>query len=107
MAISVAQFRQQLPSFIAAAQLAPQFITKHDAPVAVLVSPAYFEEQLKRAQNPGAFAAENSFHAQLMQLRFKHPQGDGPELSTLVGARRSGARANSFAVASADGRRKA
>lgn len=42
MSISVAQSRQQLSSLIALAQQQPQFITNHNKPVAVLVSPDYF-----------------------------------------------------------------
>jgi len=38
MSISIAQSRQQLSALIAAAQQAPQVITKHNTPVAVLVS---------------------------------------------------------------------
>ncbi len=42
MSISIAQSRQQLSALIAAAQQHPQVITKHNTPVAVLVSADYF-----------------------------------------------------------------
>lgn len=96
MSTSIALFRQQLPRLIEAAQRAPQVITKHDAPVAVLVSPAYFE----RAQKATAalpVAGADSFYARLMQLRAAHPQEAGPELSALVGERSDRLRANPFA----------
>lgn len=64
MSISIAQSRQQLSALIAAAQQQPQVITKHNTPVAVLVSADYFQRS-EVAVKPGA----ESFYKQLLQLR--------------------------------------
>lgn len=64
MSISIAQSRQQLSSLITAAQLAPQVITKRNAPVAVLVSAEYFKRSEAAVKPVG-----NSFYSQLIALR--------------------------------------
>jgi prevent-host-death family protein len=92
MSISIAQSRQHLSSLIAAAQLEPQVITKHNTPVAVLVSHEYF----KRGEQ-AAKSAQPSFYSQLMALREAHVPGDDDAL--VPEGLRSGAwaRANAFA----------
>ena len=67
MSISIAQSRQQLSSLIAAAQTAPQIITKRNKAVAVLVSADYF----KRTEVAAA-KIESDFFSQLMKLRTAH-----------------------------------
>ena len=64
MSISIAQSRQQLSALIAAAQQQPQVITNRNKPVAVLVSPDYFQ-RTEAAVKPVA----ESFYKQVLQLR--------------------------------------
>lgn len=64
MSISIAQSRQQLSALIAAAQQQPQVITNRNTPVAVLVSPDYFQRS-EAAVKP----VTESFYSQLMQMR--------------------------------------
>ena len=71
MSISVAQSRQQLSWLITAAQQTPQVITKHNAPVAVLVSADYFKLS-EAAIKPAA----DDFYSVLMGLRAAHPPLD-------------------------------
>ena len=71
MSISIAQSRQQLSSLIAAAQQAPQVITKRNAPVAVLVSAEYFKRSEATVKPAG-----NSFYSQLMALRETYAPAD-------------------------------
>lgn len=94
MSISIAQSRQQLSALIAAAQQQPQVITKHNTPVAVLVSADYFA----RSEAVVKPAAE-SFYKQVLQLREAFsPQGNtelgGPDLAARPSAWQ---RANAFA----------
>ncbi len=71
MSISIAQSRQQLSSLISAAQQTPQVITKHNAPVAVLVSADYFKLS-EAAIKP----ATDDFYSLLIGLREAHPPLD-------------------------------
>lgn len=96
MSTSIAHFRQYLSSLIEAAQRTPQVITKHDLPVAVLVSHGYFE-RTQNATSALPLAGADSFYTQLMQLRAAHPQDSGLELSAIVGKRSDKQRANAFA----------
>jgi prevent-host-death family protein len=64
MPTSIAQSRQQLAALIAAAQTSPQVITKHNAPVAVLVSHDYFKRSEASIQS-----ASHSIYSQLLALR--------------------------------------
>jgi hypothetical protein len=94
MSTSVAQSRQQLSALIAAAQDHPQVITKHNTPVAVLVSPQYFARS-EAAVKPVA----QSFYKQVLELRASiAPQDDtglvGPEPAERQAAWQ---RANAFA----------
>lgn len=96
MSTSVAQSRQQLSALIAAAQEQPQVITKHNTPVAVLVSPQYFARS-EAAVKPVA----QSFYSQVLELRASiAPQDDtglgGPDSSARQAAWQ---RANAFADA--------
>lgn len=91
---SIAQSRQQLSALIAAAQRQPQVITNRNKPVAVLVSPDYFQRS-EAAVKPMA----ESLYSQLLQLRQTYvPQDEaglaGPEASTRQTAWQ---RANAFA----------
>lgn len=96
MSISIAQSRQQLSALIAAAQQAPQVITKRNTPVAVLVSADYFRRS-EAAVKPAA----DTFYNQLVQLRETYaPDDDGglAAMSDANGARLAGwSRANVFA----------
>jgi prevent-host-death family protein len=56
-------------ALIEAAQITPQVITKHNTPVAVLVSPEYFSRGEVAAK-----AVHESFYSQLLQLREDYPQ---------------------------------
>ena len=69
--MSVSQSRRQFSSLISAAQQTPQVITKHNAPVAVLVSVDYFM-QGKLAIKP----ATESFYSVLTGLSEAHPPVD-------------------------------
>lgn len=67
MTTSIAQFRQQLSALLEAAQQVPQFITRRNKAVAVLVSARYFERDKHQA---GQTAPH--FYDQLLQLRAQH-----------------------------------
>jgi len=96
MSISIAQSRQQLSALIAAAQQAPQVITKHNTPVAVLVSADYFKKS-QVAIKPAA----DTFYSQLNQLREIYAPDDEAGLATpgsITEARQAAwTRANPFA----------
>lgn len=77
MSTSIAQSRQQLSALIAAAQQAPQVITKRSTPVAVLVSADYFR-QSQAAIKPAA----DTFYSQLVQLRAIYAPDDEAGLAT-------------------------
>jgi prevent-host-death family protein len=93
MSISIAQSRQQLSALIAAAQQQPQVITKHNKPVAVLVSADYFA-RTEAAVTPPA----DSFYNQVLQLREAFPPQDDAGLSDPATAGRLSAwqRENAF-----------
>ena len=94
MSISIAQSRQQLSALIAAAQQQPQIITNRNTPVAVLVSAEYFARS-QAAVKP----VDDSFYAQLQQLRETFPPQDNTGLAVPETAARQAAwqRANGFA----------
>ena len=94
MSISIAQSRQQLSALIAAAQQQPQIITNRNTPVAVLVSAEYFARS-EAAVKP----VDDSFYAQLQQLRETFPPQDDTGLALPETAARQAAwqRANGFA----------
>ena len=94
MSISIAQFRQQLSALIAAAQQQPQIITNRNTPVAVLVSAEYFARS-EAAVKP----VDDSFYAQVQQLRETFPPQDDTGLTVPETATRNAAwqRANDFA----------
>ena len=94
MSISIAQSRQQLSALIAAAQQQPQIITNRHTPVAVLVSAEYFARS-QAAVKP----VNDSFYAQLQQLRETFPPQDDTGLAVPETAARQAAwqRANGFA----------
>lgn len=94
MSTSVAQSRQQLSALIAAAQEQPQVITKHNTPVAVLVSPQYFARS-EAAVKPVA----QSFYSQVLELRASiAPQDDTGLVAPDPAARQAAwQRANPFA----------
>jgi len=94
MSISIAQSRQQLSALIAAAQQQPQIITNRNTPVAVLVSAEYFARS-QAAVKP----VDNSFYAQVQQLRETFPPQDDTGLAVPETAARQAAwqRANGFA----------
>ena len=94
MSISIAQSRQQLSALIAAAQQQPQIITNRNTPVAVLVSAEYFARS-EAAVKP----VNDSFYAQLQQLRVTFPPQDDTGLAVPETAARQAAwqRANGFA----------
>ena len=94
MSISIAQSRQQLSALIAAAQQQPQIITNRNTPVAVLVSAEYFARS-QAAVKP----VNDSFYAQLQQLRETFPPQDDTGLALPETAARQAAwqRANGFA----------
>ena len=75
MSISIAQSRQQLSSLIAAAQQAPQVITKRNAPVAVLVSAEYFKRSEATVK-----PVSDSFYSQLIALREAYAPADNAGL---------------------------
>ena len=93
MSTSVAQSRQQLSALIAAAQEQPQVITKHNTPVAVLVSPQYFARS-EAAVKPVA----QSFYNQVLELRASIAPQDDTGLGGPDSAARRAAwqRANAF-----------
>ena len=94
MSISIAQSRQQLSALIAAAQQQPQVITKHNTPVAVLVSADYFARS-EACVKPVA----QSIYQQVLQLRETFAPQDNAGLSGPGLAARQSAwqRANAFA----------
>ena len=94
MSISIAQSRQQLSALIAAAQQQPQVITNRNKPVAVLVSAEYFARS-EAAVKP----VDDSFYAQVQQLRETFPPQDDTGLAVPETAARQAAwqRANGFA----------
>jgi len=94
MSISIAQSRQQLSALIAAAQQQPQIITNRNTPVAVLVSAEYFARS-QAAVKP----VNDSFYAQVQQLRETFPPQDNAGLAVPETAARQAAwqRANGFA----------
>jgi prevent-host-death family protein len=94
MSISIAQSRQQLSALIAAAQQQPQIITNRNTPVAVLVSADYFARS-QAAVKP----VDDSFYAQVQQLRETFPPQDDTGLAVPETAARQAAwqRANGFA----------
>ena len=94
MSISIAQSRQQLSALIAAAQQQPQVITNRNQPVAVLVSAEYFARS-EAAVKP----VDDSFYAQVQQLRETFPPQDDSGLAVPETAARQSAwqRANGFA----------
>jgi prevent-host-death family protein len=93
MPISIAQSRQQLSSLIEAAQATPQVITKHNTPVAVLVSADYFSRS-EAAIKP----VVDSFYSQLLQLRETYaPQDNKGLFVTKSGRGNAWSRANGFA----------
>ena len=94
MSISIAQSRQQLSALIAAAQQQPQIITNRNTPVAVLVSAEYFARS-QAAVKP----VNDSFYAQVQQLRETFPPQDDTGLAAPETAARQAAwqRANGFA----------
>jgi prevent-host-death family protein len=94
MSISIAQSRQQLSALIAAAQQQPQVITNRNKPVAVLVSAEYFARS-EAAVKP----VDDSFYAQVQQLRETFPPQDDSGLAVPETAARQSAwqRANGFA----------
>ena len=94
MSISIAQSRQQLSALIAAAQQQPQIITNRNKPVAVLVSAEYFARS-EAAVKP----LDDSFYAQVQQLRETFPPQDDSGLAVPETAARQSAwqRANAFA----------
>ena len=94
MSISIAQSRQQLSALIAAAQQQPQVITKHNTPVAVLVSADYFARS-EACVKPVA----QSIYEQVLQLRETFAPQDNAGLSGPGLAARQSAwqRANAFA----------
>ncbi len=94
MSISIAQSRQQLSALIAAAQQHPQVITKHNTPVAVLVSADYFARS-EASVKPVA----ESIYKQVLQLRENFAPQDNAGLSGPDLAARQSAwqRANAFA----------
>jgi prevent-host-death family protein len=63
MSTSIAQSRQQFAALVVAAQAAPQIITKHNTPVAVIVSADYFK-RAEATKRPDA-----SFYETLVALR--------------------------------------
>ena len=114
MTYSVAHSRQHLPSLIAAAQIEPQVITKYHRPVAIVVSPAYFE--LAQRTVAALPAAGVSVYDRIMAARAEHPpeseanEEDDIDLMDLIGSRSAAPqRDNPFAAApvSRKSRRKA
>ena len=94
MSISIAQSRQQLSALIAAAQQQPQVITNRNKPVAVLVSAEYFARSEAAVKS-----VDDSFYAQVQQLRETFPPQDDSGLAVPETAARQSAwqRANGFA----------
>ncbi len=91
MTTSIAQTRQQLSAIIEAAQVAPQIITRHNAPVAVLVSPEYFN-----ACTPIVATANAYFYDRLQQLRALHGPSDDTGLEVNSKTKAAWQRKNPF-----------
>lgn len=81
MTSSIAQTRQQLSAIIEAAQHAPQIITKHNAPVAVLVSAEFFNA-CAPLQRPAAAC----FYDRLQVLRTQNVPNDNSGLEASTAA---------------------
>ena len=92
MSISIAQSRQQLSSLIVAAQKTPQVITKHNAPIAVLVSAEYFTKS-EAAIKP----ATEKIYSQLLALREAHPPADNTGIKARPSRARQSKRHTSWA----------
>lgn len=94
MPISIAQSRQQLSALIAAAQQQPQIITRHNTPVAVLVSADYYQRSEAAVTREAV-----TFYQQLQQLRETFvPQDDTGLAGPTPTARKTDwQRANAFA----------
>lgn len=92
VATSVAQTRQQLSAIIEAAQHAPQIITNHNTPVAVLVSPAFFN-----ACAPVLPPATARFFDRLQVLRAQNSPNDNNGLEASNNAVAAWRRDNAFA----------
>lgn len=94
MPISIAQSRQQLSALIAAAQQQPQIITRHNTPVAVLVSADYYQRSEAAVTREAV-----TFYQQLQQLRETFvPQDDTGLAGPTPTARETDwQRANAFA----------
>ena len=94
MPISIAQSRQQLSALIAAAQQQPQVITRHNTPVAVLVSADYYQRSEAVVKRETV-----TFYKQLQQLRETFvPQDDTGLAGPTPNARQADwQRANAFA----------
>lgn len=94
MPISIAQSRQQLSALIAAAQQQPQIITRHNTPVAVLVSADYYQRSEAVVKRETV-----TFYQQLQQLRETFvPQDDTGLAGPTPTARETDwQRANAFA----------
>ncbi len=94
MTTSIAQTRQHLSAIIEAAQYAPQMITKHNAPVAVMVSPAFFN-----ACAPAVPPVKARFYERLQDLRAQHAPSDDAGLPTDDKSTAAWRRNNPFADA--------
>jgi prevent-host-death family protein len=66
MSHSITQTRQQLSALIDLAQTTPQVITRHNTPVAVLVSNDYFERTVPAVQ------PKLSFYEEFLAIREKY-----------------------------------
>ncbi len=92
---TIASSRQNLAAVIAAAQEQPQIITRHDKPVAIVVSPEYFENA------SGSASAHGNFFSKLMQARQQFAPRDNAGLKGRVPSRKSSwQRSNPFADSS-------
>lgn len=93
MSMSIAQTRQQLSALVDLAQSTPQVITKHNTPIAVLVSTEYFNRTEATAHRA------ISFYNELLELRKTYqPQDDLglPALTPRSSPNSDWTRANSF-----------
>lgn len=92
---TIASSRQNLAAVISAAQEQPQIITRHDKPVAIVVSPEYFQNA------SGSASASGGFFSQLMQARQQFASTDNAGLKGRVPSRKSSwQRSNPFADSS-------
>lgn len=96
MTTSIAQTRQQLSAIIEAAQLAPQVITKHNAPVAVLVSAEYFN-----ACTAPLPPVSTRLYDRLQALRAQHVPTDNAGLEAVDAPKKAWNRNNPFAEGTA------